>query len=159
MWRTTHSRGFTLVEMLVVVAIVSLMASIALPIAELAVKRQKEEELRVALRQIRDAIDAYKRAVDTGRITRKADESGYPANLRALVEGVEDQSDPQRRKLYLLRRLPIDPFADSSMPPEQTWDTREYASPPDDPHEGRDVFDIYSRSTGIGLNGIAYSKW
>ncbi|MGE5526965.1 MAG: type II secretion system protein [Rhodospirillaceae bacterium] len=153
------SHGFTLVELVVTVAIVGLLATVTLPLAQLTVQRHKEQELRVALRQIREAIDAYKKAADEGRIVRKADESGYPRNLGVLVSGVEDAKRPDRRKIYFLRRLPRDPFADGAADPVDTWGKRSYVSPPDAPSEGADVYDVYSLATGTGLNGIPYRSW
>lgn len=155
-----QARGFTLIEMLITVAIVALLASIALPLAELSVQRSKEQDLRRSLRGIREAIDAYKRASDEGRVARSADQSGYPPALGALVEGVTDAKSPSRAKIYFLRRIPRDPFADDpGAAPEQTWGLRSYESPPDSPSPGRDVFDVYSLSQGSGLNGIGYRDW
>ena len=156
-----HTRGFTLIEVVVTVAIVALLASIALPLAELTVQRGKEQELRVALRQIRDGIDAYKKAVDEGRILKAADESGYPKTLAVLVEGVLDPKDPDKqRKIYFLRRLPRDPMAtDPQRDAAETWGLRSYDSEADAPEEGDDVFDVYSKADGNGLNGIPYRQW
>jgi general secretion pathway protein G len=152
--------GFSLVELLVVVAIMSILATIGFPLAELAHRRSQEEDLRRSLREIRSAIDAYKRLVDAGRIVRAADASGYPVRLELLVDGVQDAQSPQGTKIYLLRRLPRDPFADeSTLDAVQTWGVRSYASPPDDPQPGRDVFDVHSRSVGVGLNGVPYRQW
>lgn len=145
-------RGFTLVEMLVTLAILALLASLALPLSELSVQRAKERELRHALRALRGAIDAYKDAADANRIERKADASGYPPTLEVLVEGVKDAKDPKGAKLYFLRRIPPDPFGGD-------WGLRSYASPPDDPEPGKDVFDVYSTSEGVGLNGVPYREW
>ena len=147
------ARGFTLIELLIVVAIVGLLASIAAPLAELGWQRGKEQDLRTALREIRGAIDAYKRASDEGQIEKKADASGYPASLALLVEGVTDKKDPQGSKVYFLRRIPKDPISG------EEWGLRSYASPPDDPSEGDDVFDVYSRAEGTGLNGVPYRQW
>lgn len=149
--------GFTLIEMLAVLVIVGVLASIALPLAELAHKRQKEEELRSALREIRSAIDAYKRLSDEGRIARNSDQSGYPQNLEILVKGVQDIRSPSHATIYLLRRLPSDPFAEGDG--KQGWALRSYESPPDRPKPGKDVFDVLSASDGIGLNGVAYRQW
>ena len=138
----------------------AVLASSAMPLYELTAQREKEKELRVALRQIREALDAYKRAVGDGRIARKADESEYPRKLEDLVAGVSDAKDPEKRKIYFLRRLPRDPMSDDlSLSDVDTWGKRAYESPPDNPQAGDDVFDIYSRSQQIGLNGIAYDRW
>lgn len=154
------SRGFTLIELVITVAIVGILAMTAMPMIEMTAKRQKEVELRAALREIRSGIDAYRRAVDEGKVERKVDESGYPHRLDDLAQGVENRLDPNKARLYFLRRLPRDPFADDpTLPAAQSWGKRSYASPPDAPQEGADVFDVYSLSSGIGLNGIAYREW
>ena len=126
---------------------------------ELSQQRTKEEALRRSLREIRDALDAYKRLVDLGSIQRAADGSGYPPNLAVLTTGVTDAKSPTGAKLYLLRKLPRDPFAPAELATADTWSLRSYASPPDDPKPGEDVFDVHSRSDGVGLNGIAYRNW
>ncbi len=152
--------GFTLIELLITVAIVALLASVALPLSELSVQRGKEQELRRSLRELREAIDAYKRASDEGQIARAADQSGYPLTLSALVDGVADAKSPKEVKIYFLRRIPRDPFSDSpDAAPAQTWGLRSYESPADNPRPGRDVFDVYSLSTGNGMNGIPYKDW
>ena len=153
--------GFSLIEMTIVVAVMAILASSAVPLYELTIKREREQELRVALRQIREAIDAYKRAVNEGRIAKQADrKSDYPAKLEELVDGVPDAKDPGKRKIYFLRRLPRDPMAqDASVQAAETWGKRSYESPPDNPQPGDDVFDVYSRSHATGLNGIPYDKW
>lgn len=154
------SSGFTFIELLVTLAIVAVLASIAYPMAELTQQRQRERELKVALREIRAALSAYKRAGDEGRIPRRVNESGFPPTLQVLVDGVEDAKDPARRKIYFLRRIPRDPTnPDTSAPAQATWSKRSYASPPDKPTEGLDVFDVYSRSPGAGLNGVPYREW
>ena len=154
------SRGFTLIELVVTVAIVALLAGIALPVAELAVRRQKEQALYAALREIRGAIDAYKLAADQGRIRKSVEQSGYPESLDALVAGVEDARSPKQEKIYFLRRLPRDPlFPQADARAADTWGKRSYASPPDAPREGNDVFDVYSLAPGSGLNGVAYRDW
>jgi len=152
-------RGFTLVELVVTAAIVGVLATVTLPLAQLTVQRHKEQELRTALRQIREAIDAYKKAADEGRVARKADESGYPRSLDLLVAGVEDVKQLDRHKIYFLRRLPRDPFADAAAEPARSWGRRSYASPPDAPSEGADVYDVYSLAPGAGLNGLPYRSW
>lgn len=151
--------GFTLIELLVTVAIVAILASVALPLSGLSQQRAKEQELRQALREIRTAIDAYKQAVDEGRVIRSLDQSGYPPKLSLLAEGVMDVKSPVAKKLYFLRRIPMDPFAENPANAESSWGKRSYDSPPDAPHEGRDVYDVYSLSTRAGLNGIPYREW
>lgn len=154
------SSGFSLVELLVVVAIVSVLATIGLPLAELSHKRVQEEELRVALRQIRAALDEYKMAVNDGHVFKKEGDSGYPPDLATLVRGIPDAKSPKGRRLYFLRRIPRDPFAPASvLLAEDTWALRSYASPADSPAPGRDVYDVYSKSTLTGLNGVRYSEW
>lgn len=162
--RSVRSRagygGFTMVELLVSIAILSVLALGALPVAELTVRRAKEQELRQSLRSIRTAIDAYKKAADENRIERGADASGYPPTLEVLVDGVPDAKDAARKRIYFLRRLPRDPLAeDAGARPADTWGLRSYASPADAPLPGKDVFDIYSRASGAGLNGVAYRDW
>lgn len=155
-----NPRGFTLVELMVVVAIVAILATIAMPLAELNTQRAKEQELRQALRSLRTGIDAYKRAADDGRIPKRIDASGYPPRLEDLVAGVEDAKQANRATLYFLRRIPRDPFhPDPTVPAAATWGKRSYASPADHPQEGADVFDVYSRSEAVGLNGVPYRDW
>ena len=153
-------RGFTLIELLITVAIVGLLASVALPLTELAVQRSKEQELRIALREIRSGIDAYKKAWDEGHIQKSLDDSGYPKKLEVLAEGVEDFKSPKRVKMYFLRRVPRDPMMrDTSSNAAEPWGKRSYKSPHDEPQEGDYVYDVYSLSTGVGLNGRAYREW
>jgi general secretion pathway protein G len=153
-------RGFTLIELAVTVAIVGVLSTMALPLAETTIKRSKEAELRTALRQIREGIDAYKRAGEEGRIRVRADASGYPPRLEDLAEGVEDIKRPDLAKIYFLRRLPRDPFGgDPELSAADTWGRRSYASPPDNPQSGEDVFDVHSLAEGVGLNGIPYRQW
>ena len=163
--RYLHS-GFTLIELMIVLAIMAVLATAAMPLRELSVKREKEHELRIALRQIRNAIDAYKQAVDDGRIEKKEDESGYPSALEDLVRGVPDIKSAEPKNIYFLRRLPRDPmFEDMDVagieqtPAAETWGLRSYESSAENPKEGDDVFDVYSLSDAVGLNGIEYSKW
>jgi general secretion pathway protein G len=152
--------GFTLIELVVVVAIVAILAAGLMPLAELANQRSKEQALHAALRDMRTAIDAYKLAADEGRVARKADETGYPPTLAVLAAGAPNEKDPEKRKVYFLRRIPRDPFfADSEVPAEKTWGLRSYESPPDEPREGKDVFDVYSLSSAKGLNGVPYRQW
>jgi general secretion pathway protein G len=151
--------GYTFVELMMTLAIMGVLAMVTVPMAQIAVQRKKERDLRVALMQIRSALDAYKHAAEQGRITLRLGDSGYPHRLDELVDGVIDQRSPTGQKLYFLRRLPADPMQPESPRPAATWGTRSYASPPDTEMPGEDVFDVYSRSEWIGLNGVPYRKW
>jgi general secretion pathway protein G len=152
--------GFTLIELMVTLAILAMLSTIALPMAELAVQRGKEQELHAALRQIRDAIDAYKQAYDEGHIINKVGESGYPPTLDILVQGVNDAESPKEQKLFFLRHIPRDPFVrDDNIPAAETWGKRSYASSADDPQEGDDVFDVYAPVAATGINGVPYKEW
>lgn len=160
----THRQpGFTLIELMVTLAILALLASVAVPFGQLVQQRQKETQLREALRQIRGALDAYQQAWKEGRVEalKTEDASGYPPDLDALWKGIPDAKQPDAaKKLYFLRRLPRDPFyPDAAAPPAATWGLRSYASPPDAPAPGKDVFDVYSLSPGVGLNGVPYREW
>lgn len=146
-------RGFTLIELLITVTIVALLASVALPLAEVAATRAKEQDLRKGLREIRAAIDAYKRASDEGVIEKPADASGYPPSLAVLTEGVPDKRKPDAPKVYFLRKVPADPFT------PEGWGLRSYQSTHDAPQPGKDVFDVYSKAPGSGLNGVPYRDW
>ncbi len=158
--RTSGARGFTLIEMLAVVAIVGILAAAAQPLAVWVHKRQREADLRQALRTLRHGLDAYRQAARDGHIALKADDSGYPPDLDSLVRGVPDAKDPQRRKrLYFLRSLPRDPMAEATLPAVQTWALRSYDSPPESPAPGRDVFDVHSRSDGMAIDGTRYRDW
>lgn len=155
------SCGFTLIELLVTVAIVGVMASVVLPMMELTVQRGKEQELHAALREIRGALDAYRDAVQEGRITHSPTVSGYPPNLNILVEGVEDARSPgAKSRIYFLRRIPRDPFnPDNEMSADKQWGIRSYVSSADSPEEGEDVYDVYTRSTAVSISGVAYRDW
>ena len=153
-------KGFTLIELVITVAIVAILASIALPLNELVAQRAKEQDLRRSLREIREAIDAYKDASDEGRINKRPGDSGYPKRLQDLVEGTEDQKSPKKDKIYFLRRIPRDPFAtERELAPADTWGKRSYASPANEPRDGDDVFDVFSLSTETGINGRPYKEW
>ena len=153
--------GFTLVELLVTLVIVAILASAALPLTQIAVKRAKESELKADLRQIRSAIDAYKKATEEGRIQKKVGDSGYPPTLDILAEGAQDLHDAgKKRKLRFLRSIPRDPMqTDAALPAAQTWGKRSYDSEADSPIEGIDVFDVYSLSEKDGINGVPYREW
>ncbi|MFG6443448.1 type II secretion system protein [Roseateles sp. LKC17W] len=154
-----RTRGFTLIEMLVVLALLGVLASAARPLLELSVQRSREHELRQALRTLREAIDAYKRAAESGTVVQSPEDSGYPPKLEALVDGVADAKSPNGRKLYFLRRLPRDPFAPADQPAAETWGLRAYDSPPDEPRAGRDVFDVFSQSEKRALDGSKLKDW
>ncbi|MGV8918050.1 MAG: type II secretion system protein [Pseudomonas sp.] len=152
-------RGFTLIEVVVTLALIGLLAGMAAPLTETIVRRGKEQELRNALYQIRDAIDAYKRAFDAGYIEKSLNSSGYPPSLRVLVDGVRDVRSAKGAKFYFLRRLPRDPFSTAKRDDQGGWGLRAYDSSAQNPREGEDVFDVYSHTRGKGLNGIAYREW
>jgi general secretion pathway protein G len=154
-------KGFTLIELIMTVAIIGVLAMLTMPLAELSVQHSKEQELRLALREIREALDAYKQAVADGRIPRSIGKSDYPESLQVLVDGVSDaKSASSNNKMYFLRRIPRDPMSrDTGRKNEETWGKRCYASSADEPEEGSDVYDVYSLSDGTGLNGVPYRKW
>lgn len=149
-----HDSGFTLIELMVAVAILMVLATMALPVAQLKIKRDKELELRRALRDIRTAIDRYKDAADRNLIAVEAETEGYPPTLEALVEPVPLSGTPDRRVRFL-RRIPVDPMTNST-----DWGLRAVQDPPDArTWSGKNVFDVYTRSNGIALNGTYYNEW
>ena len=154
-------KGFTLIELVVTVSIVGVLAAALLPLSQLSVKRMKEAELRAALRDIRTALDAYKKAGDDGRVEKEPEASGYPSSLGVLTRGVPDARDPKKQRVIrFLRRIPRDPMnPDFGAAPEETWGKRSYESERGSPQAGNNVYDIYSLSQEIGLNGIAYYEW
>ncbi len=154
-WRTGRlGVGFTLAEMVMVVALLVILAGVALPVARNSVRRGKEIELRMHLRQMRNAIDEYKRYSDAQLIPIELGADGYPTELEALVEGVDlvGQID---RKVRFLRRIPVDP-----MTGEAEWGLRSFQDEPDSTSwGGEDVYDVFSLSEGVGLDGVPYSEW
>jgi general secretion pathway protein G len=205
------ARGFTLIELVVTLTLVSVLAMVAVPLYEVTVTRNKESELRGALRDIRTALDAYKTAADTGIISKGLADSGYPPTLKTLVEGVDTIATPVNggnagvnsaatssngspgfgapgggtgggfastqgagsgagspgtsidaipSHMVFLRQIPRDPFfEDQTVAPDQQWNIRAYGALPGDYSGGADVYDVSTKSTGIGLNGIAYKDW
>ena len=146
------ARGFTLAELVMVVALISLLAGMALPVAKFTVKRQKEAELRMALRQIRTAIDEYKRMSDQGLIPVTIGGEGYPEDLEVLVNGVEIVG--QETKMRFLRRIPIDPMT------HDDWVLRSYQDDPDETSwGGQNVYDVRTSSEGTALDGTQYADW
>jgi general secretion pathway protein G len=148
-------------ELVVTLALLGVLAGLAAPLAEMAVQRSKERQLRAALQSLRQAIDGYKRAVDSGLITGKAGGSGYPATLDALTSSTAPGGNDKNAApaIVFLREVPRDPYADPNVPAGATWGLRSYASPPDHPQSGDDVFDVYSRAEGKGLNGVPLRDW
>ena len=159
-------KGFTLIELVVTVAIVGVLASAVLPVLQLSVQRVKENALRANLREIREAIDGYKKLADVenGPIKKIVGQTGYPANLDVLVEGVIDEKDPNKRKIRFLRRIPLDPMQPVNQVNNtngiiSNWGLRSSASEVNDPREGDDVYDVYSLSKQVGINGLPYANW
>jgi len=151
--REFSCRGFTLIELIVTITIVAILAGLAIPLARNTIRRQQEVDLRRALRQMREAIDAYKEAADLGLIEVSQDSGGYPPSLQVLVDGV-DQTSAEGGKLRLLRRIPIDPMTNLA-----NWGTRSYQDSPGLSGGGSNVFDVFSRSNDIALDGTRYADW
>ncbi|OGA99936.1 MAG: general secretion pathway protein GspG [Burkholderiales bacterium RIFCSPHIGHO2_12_FULL_69_20] len=157
-------RGFTLIEMLVVLGIVAILATAALPLHELTLRRTQEQALREGLRSIRLALDAHREAVLAKRIAPGPGGSPWPASLQVLVQGVpliddQGQAADHGPRLYLLRRLPRDPFADPTLDAADSWGQRASDSPPEAPSAGADVFDVRSRADHTALDGSRYRDW
>lgn len=159
---SSSSRGLTLIELLVALVILSILAAAALPYAELTMRRNKELELRAALREIRTAIDQFHDDWTAGRISKLSDaasEDGYPKSLQVLVDGVDTGSAQGGKRRYL-RRIPRDPFGDPAKPPAEQWVLRGYQ---DEPNSivwgGRDVYDVRSASELTAMDGTKYKDW
>jgi general secretion pathway protein G len=155
---SSASSGYTLIELLVVATIILILASAIMPLARVTMQRQREIELHRTLREMRNAIDKYKDAVDLGMIGGldvKAGSEGYPPDLETLVEGVPVMNDASGRKLKFLRRIPIDP-----MTHDTEWGLRSYQDKPESTSWGRqNVFDVYTKSGGTALDGSKYKDW
>ena len=146
-----RARGFTLIELIVSTAILVILTGMVIPIARLSIQREKEHELRYDLWMMRDAIDRYKDAADRGAFQIKVGSEGYPPDLDTLVNGV----DVAGKKLRFLRRIPVDPMTGKA-----EWGMRSMQDDPDsDSWNGDNVFDVYSKSQGTGLNGTKYKEW
>jgi general secretion pathway protein G len=158
MKRLTSNRGFTFVELLVVSTLLIILAAAVMPMARVTMQRQREAELRRALREMRTAIDKFKDAADAGLIGAmdlKAGAEGYPEDLEILVEGVSVVNDQSGRKLKFLRRIPIDPMTNST-----DWGKRSYQDKADATSwGGQSVFDVYTKSKGTALDGTKYRDW
>jgi general secretion pathway protein G len=149
--RRRGERGLTLIELLVTVAILSILASAAIPVARFTLKREKERELHRDLWMMRDAIDHYKDAADRGAFQTKLESQNYPPDLETLVTGV----DVQGKKVKFLRRIPVDPMTGNA-----EWGMRSMQDDPDSTsYGGQSVFDVYTKSTGTALDGTKYSDW
>jgi len=152
--------GFTLIELVITVMIVAILASGAVPVAQLTIKRNQEAELKQALRQIREAIDLYKKAVDEGKVKKALSQTGYPPSLEVLEQGVINQADAKGKLIKFIRKIPRDPMnKEPDLKSVETWAKRSYASDVNAPAEGADVYDVYSRSTKRAIDGTFYNTW
>jgi general secretion pathway protein G len=145
-----QQRGFTLIELIVTTSIMAILVGAAIPIARIAIFREREHELREDLWMIRDAIDRYKDAADRGAFTIKLGSEGYPPDLETLVTGV----DVGGKKVKFLRKIPLDPMT------KQDWGMRSMQDDKDsDSWGGQSVFDVYTKSDGVALDGTKYKDW
>jgi len=154
--------GFTIVELLVTLALIGIAAAVVLPFGAMMQTRAKEAELRVALRTIRQALDGYKAAADAGVIDKPTGASGYPPNLDVLAQGVPRSAalGANSAPMVFLRRVPRDPFfADRDVPAAQTWNVRRYGAKEGDFSAGADVFDVSSKSSATALDGSKVGDW
>ena len=147
-----------MVELMAVLAILAVLVWASMPLVEATRERERERELQRALWQIRDAIDAYKHMSDNSSVPRPPEQSGYPPTLAMLAQGVPDPK-AGNRLVYFLRSVPRDPFAPPELPAEQTWGLRSFQSPAAAPAAGADVYDVYSKAPGTGLNGVPFRAW
>jgi general secretion pathway protein G len=149
--RQRRQRGFTLVELIIAITIMSILAGAAIPVVRVRVRRDKERELRRDLWEMRDAIDRYKDAADRGAFQTKVGTDGYPPDLETLVNGV----DVQGKKVRFLRRIPVDPMTGKT-----EWGLRSNQDEPDSTSwGGQNVFDVYSQSQGTAIDGTKYGDW
>ena len=147
----SRARGVTLVELIVAIALISLLAGAAIPVVRTAIKRERERELRTRLWEMRDAIDRYKDAADRGAFQIKLDSQGYPPDLETLAKG----GDVKGKKIRFLRRIPVDPMTKTA-----DWGLRSMQDSPESTSwGGQSVFDVYSKSTDTALDGTKYQDW
>ena len=156
--RREDARGYTFVELIIVTTILLILASAVQPLVRVTIQRQKETELRRALRDMRDAIDKFKEAADAQMIPAtelKPNSEGYPPDLESLVDGVSVANDATGRKLKFLRRVPIDPMTGTD-----EWGMRSYQDKPDTTRwGGQNVYDVFTTSQGTALDGTKYRDW
>lgn len=158
--RKSRSKGFTLIEMLVVLAVLGVLAVMSLPVIDIVAQRDREQQLRRAVWTIRDAIDDYKRARESGALPREAGASLYPPSLQTLTQLHTDaRLQAQGRSIRFLREIPRDPFADTKLPAADTWVIRSFLSEANNPKPGVDVYDIQSSSTSKALDGSLLKDW
>jgi general secretion pathway protein G len=149
--RTRKQRGFTLLELIIASGIIVVLSTMVVPLARITIQRERERQLRIALWDLRDAIDRYKDAADRGGFQTKVDSQNYPPDLDTLVKGV----DVQGKKIKFLRKIPIDPMTNST-----EWGLRSMQDDPDSDSWGeQNVFDVYTKSEGTGLDGTKYKDW
>ena len=153
-YRPSSRAGYTLAELVMVAALLTILATVTLPVAKFTSRRSKEADLRQALREMRTAIDEHKRYSDLGLIPVELGNEGYPKELEVLVEGVDVVGQVKKKKKFL-RRIPVDPMIGKA-----EWGLRSYDDEPDsDSWGGENVFDVYSLSAAVGLNGVPYREW
>ncbi|MDQ1354291.1 MAG: ral secretion pathway protein [Acidobacteriota bacterium] len=154
--RTKTEKGFTLIEMIIVVVIISVLAAVAIPMVETSVKRDKELELRRSLRTIRTAIDEYKKFIEDNNIKMDEDTYNYPEELEDLVKGIEYKDEKGEEKIKkFLRSLPIDPMTNSD-----EWGMRSYQDKRDENSwGGENVWDVFTKSERKALDGTYYKDW